>query len=87
MLPASNRKFPDALQAAQYIVFDRLSGSAKASDHQGQARGQQETYNRSILDHTRESLNRINGSLGVNDRLRVDEFLTSIREIERRLGR
>src|SRR5690606_631739 len=48
-------------------------------------RDQQETYNRSILDFTRESLGRINTQLGVNDRLRVDEYLTSIREIERRL--
>jgi hypothetical protein len=42
-------------------------------------------YNRSILDSTRESLSRLNRYLGVNDRLRVDEYLTSIREIEQRL--
>lgn len=67
------------------IVFDRLFGRVKGSDHEAEKRDQQETYNRSILDFTRESLNRLNGQLGVNDRLRVDEYLTSIREIERRL--
>ena len=37
-----------------------------------------------ILDYARESLGSLNQQIGVNDRLRVDEYLTSIREIERR---
>lgn len=67
------------------IVFDRLFGSAKASDHHGESRDQQETYNRSILDFARENLKRLNRQLGAADRDRMDEYLTSIREIERRL--
>lgn len=67
------------------IVFDRLFGSAKASDHDGESRDQQETYNRSILDFARENLKRLNRELGAADRDRLDEYLTSIREIEHRL--
>jgi len=66
-------------------VFDRLFAGRKQSDHAGESRDQQETYNRSILDFTRESLNRLNSKIGADDRRRTDEYLTSIREIERRL--
>jgi len=67
------------------IVFDRLFGHAGATSSASEARDQQEMYNRSILDFVMEGLGRFNRSLGVNDRIRVDEYLTSIREIERRL--
>jgi len=80
-----NATTPAIKEVNPRIVFDRLFGGAKASDHERESRDQQETYNRSILDYTRESLTRINRMLGVNDRLRVDEYLTSIREIEQRL--
>jgi hypothetical protein len=80
-----NETTPAIKEVNPRIVFDRLFGNARQSDHQGEKRDMQETYNRSILDYTRESLSGLNKQLGVNDRLRVDEFLTSIREIERRL--
>jgi hypothetical protein len=80
-----NETTPAIKEVNPRIVFDRLFGRARQSDHQGESRDMQETYNRSILDYTRESLTRINSVLGVNDRLRVDEYLTSIRELERRL--
>lgn len=80
-----NETTPAIKEVNPRIVFDRLFGNAAQSDHDREKRDQQETYNRSILDFTRESLGRINSQLGVNDRVRVDEYLTSIREIERRL--
>jgi hypothetical protein len=80
-----NATTPAIKEVNPRIVFDRLFGHATGLDQDGERRGQQETYNRSILDFTRESLGRLNAQLGVNDRLRVDEYLTSIREIERRL--
>ena len=80
-----NATTPAIKEVNPRIVFDRLFGNARQSDHDTEKRDQQETYNRSILDHTRESLKKVNAELGVNDRLRVDEYLTSIREIERRL--
>jgi hypothetical protein len=80
-----NETTPAIKEVNPRIVFDRLFGHARQSDHHGEKRDMQETYNRSILDYTRESLSGLNRQLGANDRLRVDEFLTSIREIERRL--
>jgi hypothetical protein len=80
-----NETTPAIKEVNPRIVFDRLFGNAKELDHEGERADQQEMYNRSILDYTRESLGRLNRQLGVNDRLRVDEYLTSIREIERRL--
>jgi hypothetical protein len=67
------------------VVFDRLFGNVQASDHSDESNQQQETYNRSILDYTKDSLTQINAQLGANDRHRVDEYLSSIREIEHRL--
>ena len=67
------------------VVFDRLFGNAAASDHAGEANDQQETYNRSILDYTKENLNQLNAQLGKDDIHRVDEYLTSVREIEHRM--
>lgn len=80
-----NEQTPAIKEVNPRILFDRLFGNAQASDRDSEARGQQELYNRSILDAVLENLNRLNDYLGVNDRLRVDEYLTSIREIERRL--
>jgi hypothetical protein len=80
-----NEQTPAIKEVNPRIVFDRLFGNAVASDHDAEKRDQQEMYNRSILDSTLTSLGRLNRYLGANDRLRVDEYLTSIREIERRL--
>lgn len=78
-------KTPAIKEVNPRVVFDRLFGNAMASDHAGESRDQQETYNRSILDYTKDSLTKINDQLGANDRHRVDEYLTGIREIEHRL--
>ena len=78
-------KTPAIKEVNPRVVFDRLFGNAHASNASDESRDQQETYNRSILDFTRDSLTKINAQLGAGDRLRVDEYLTSIREIEKRL--
>jgi hypothetical protein len=80
-----DEKTPAIKEVNPRVVFDRLFGNAQASDHADEASQQQETYNRSILDYTKASLTQINAELGVGDRHRVDEYLTSIREIEHRL--
>ena len=80
-----NAQTPAIKEVNPRVVFDRLFGNVQASDHAGESRDQQETYNRSILDYTKDSLTKINAQLGSNDRHRVDEYLTSIREIEHRL--
>ena len=80
-----NATTPAIKEVNPRVVFDRLFAGRKQSDHAGESADQQEMYNRSILDFTRDSLNQLNGQLGSSDRHRVDEYLTSIREIERRM--
>jgi hypothetical protein len=69
------------------IVFDRMFAGRKATDAAAEARDQEEFYNRSILDFAREGITDLNHKLGAGDRQRMDEYLTSIREIELRLDR
>jgi hypothetical protein len=78
-------KTPAIKEVNPRVVFDRLFGAAMATDHSRESRDQQETYNRSILDYTKDSLTKISNELGATDKHRVDEYLTSIREIEHRL--
>jgi hypothetical protein len=78
-------KTPAIKEVNPRVVFDRLFGNAVAATHAEESSDQQETYNRSILDYTKDSLMKVNAQLGANDRHRVDEYLTGIREIEHRL--
>jgi hypothetical protein len=80
-----NDRTPAIKEVNPRILFDRLFGHAVQSSHEGAMRDQQNTYNRSILDYTLDDLESFNQRLGVDDRLRVDEYLTSVRDIERRM--
>jgi hypothetical protein len=66
------------------IVFDRLfAGQSPAETSIVQQ--QRETMNLSILDFVREQAGEINRTVTAADRRRMDEYLTSIRDIERRI--
>ena len=66
------------------IVFDRLFAGESAKET-SITQQQREVMNLSILDFVREQAAQINRSLGTADRRRMDEYLTSIRDIERRI--
>ncbi len=66
------------------LVFDRLFGTSNRSETD-QARARREHYNQSILDFVSEDANQLMGRLGSSDQRRMDEYLTSLREIERRI--
>ncbi len=66
------------------IVFDRLFAGRSAGET-SIAQQQRETMNLSILDFVREQANEINRTVSASDRRRMDEYLTSIRDIERRI--
>jgi hypothetical protein len=66
-------------------VFDRLFASADAGESENNRR-RREQYNQSILDFVREDARALNNQLGVNDQRRLDEYMSSIREVERRIG-
>jgi hypothetical protein len=75
---------PNPKEINPRLVFDRLFGgtAGPAADPASRLRAQ---YNRSILDFVREDAQNLRGRLGAADLRRLDEYLTSIREIERRI--
>ena len=63
------------------IVFERLFGNGgTAAERTALAR-----QNRSILDYVRADFGRLTRSLAPVDRFHVDEYLESVREVERRI--
>jgi len=65
-------------------VFERLfAGYDSTEDPAARARRQQ--YNRSILDFVLDDKSRLESDLGPTDRRKLDEYMTSVREIERRI--
>jgi hypothetical protein len=66
------------------LVFDRLfAGSVRSESSQSQAR--REHYNRSILDFVSDDASQLRARLGVNDQRRMDEYMTALRDLERRV--
>jgi len=63
------------------VVFERLFGSGGTADE----RTRRLRENRSILDSVTQSVSRLQQNLGPGDRLRVDEYLDAVRDIERRI--
>ena len=50
-----------------------------------EARARQSRYRRSILDFVTEDTQKLESNLGPTDRRKLDEYLSSIREIERQI--
>ena len=64
-------------------LFERLFGKGAALNPEERAR--QTKYRRSILDYVTGDTKKLQGDLGPTDRRKLDEYLSSIREIERQL--
>ena len=64
-------------------VFERLFGDAA----QASARAERLSRRTSILDFVRSDAARLNDSLGTSDQRKLDQFLTSVREVELRIER
>lgn len=64
------------------LIFERLFSTGNDAD-----RARRERNRRSILDFAREDAASLQNDLGANDRRRLDEYLTSIRDIEERIER
>jgi hypothetical protein len=63
-------------------VFDRLFGGGSVEE-----RAKAQARRKSVLDAVREDSKDLNGKLGKQDQQKMDEYLTSIREIEERMDR
>ncbi len=67
------------------LVFERLFASGKPSEiDKGQL--QRETLQKSVLDFIADDAKRLQSKLGRNDNRKLDEYLTGVREVERRIG-
>ncbi len=66
------------------LVFERLFGNVDPSLDPA-TRARRAEYRKSILDLVREDTRRLAGTLGPTDRRKIDEYLSSVREIERRI--
>jgi hypothetical protein len=66
------------------LVFERLFGDIDTS-LPPETRARRLQYRRSILDLVGERTTALSADLGASDKRKLDEYLTSIREIERRI--
>jgi hypothetical protein len=77
---------PMAKEVNPKSVFDRLFAGQLVRES-AEARAKREKYRKSVLDFVAEDARQLRGKLGQVDRQKVDEYLTSVRELEGRLTR
>lgn len=65
------------------LVFERLFPSAGIADPERLARRQ--AMRKSILDHLMDETSDLTGKLGITDKRKLDEFLTGLRALEKRI--
>ncbi|QDT56799.1 hypothetical protein Pan44_48590 [Caulifigura coniformis] len=74
---------PMAKEINPKLAFERLFGDSRDA----QARAERDYYRKSILDFVATDSAKLNSKLGTTDRRKLDEYFTSIREIEMRIDR
>lgn len=66
------------------LLFERLFGDFDPSVS-AETRARRANYRKSILDSAREETSRLLGQVGPSDRHKLDEYLTTIRDLEKRI--
>src|SRR5438876_1880248 len=77
---------PNAKEINPRLVFDRLFGSQVKGDMDAN-RAKRERYKKSILDFVTEDARKLRFKLGAPDQRKLDEYLSSLREVETRITR
>ncbi|MCF3651634.1 DUF1552 domain-containing protein [Synoicihabitans lomoniglobus] len=77
---------PMAPEVNPRAAFERLFGNGDAAASVESA-ARRSLYRRSILDYVLDDAQRLEARLGVDDRRKLDEYLTSVRELEVRIAR
>ncbi len=80
----SSATTPNAKEINPRLVFERLFGSDLANESDI-VKKKRELYRRSILDLVSEDAARLRNKLGQTDRRKIDEYFTSVRELEQRI--
>jgi Protein of unknown function (DUF1552) len=81
----SSESTPVGKEVNPRLVFERLFASGKASEV-NKSQQQREALQKSVLDFVADDAKRLQSKLGRNDNRKLDEYLTGVREIERRIG-
>jgi Protein of unknown function (DUF1552) len=81
----SSESTPVGKEVNPRLVFERLFASGKVSEVD-KSQQQREALEKSILDFIADDAKRLQAKLGRNDNRKLDEYLTGVREIERRIG-
>lgn len=82
----SSESTPLAKETNPRLVFERLFGDGAAPGHDKNATRRNE-LKKSILDFISEDAQSLQTKLGSNDKRKLDEFLSGVREVERRIER
>ncbi|MFO0901067.1 MAG: DUF1552 domain-containing protein [Pirellulales bacterium] len=77
---------PVAKEVDPRLVFERLFAGDEAGAT-NEARARRQKYQKSILDFVLADARSLQGGLGAADQRKLDEYLSSVREIEQRIGR
>ena len=75
-------KMPTSKEINPRLVFERMFGGQQESP---EARKQRLFFRKSILDFVADDASRLQKRLGGGDRQKLDEYLSSVREVERRV--
>lgn len=67
------------------LAFERLFGGGGGKEEDA-ARAKRDFFNKSVLDFVMEDAQTLQKQLGYTDRQKLDEYLSSVRDIERRLS-
>ena len=74
---------PNPMQISPRAIFERLFGDGETTDPGARIKRMQQ--DKSILDYVRGDVARLEPGLGARDKSKLDEYLESIRDIERRI--
>jgi hypothetical protein len=74
---------PNPMEVSPRVVFERLFGDGDSTDAASRMALMKEQS--SILDFVKNSVDRLEGSLGARDRNKLTEYLEAVRDIERRI--
>ncbi|MEX2559740.1 MAG: DUF1552 domain-containing protein [Pirellulales bacterium] len=77
---------PMAKEINPKLVFDRLFADV-AAPPSDQSRARRNRYRKSVLDLVLEDAGRLKSRLGSTDQRKLDEYLSSVRELELRIAR
>ena len=81
-----NETTPVAKEVNPRLVFERLFGNGD-EDEQGESLARRQLFRQSILDFVSDDAAKLKTQLGRRDQEKMDEYYTSVREIEERLRR